>query len=159
MKRFITSTGLILAALVLTLALAQNMMNQPGNQGESGEMGGMNEMGMQGQMQQMVEQCTNMMQGMQGMMGGMMSQGMGGGMMGQGMQGQGMMGQDTTARYDEQNAEALARAFLAGRSPNAEITQVEREDGAYLFQFQGDGVEGALRVDTNTGEVQLAEDE
>ena len=158
MKRFITSTGLILAALVLTLALAQNMMNQPGNQGESGEMGGMNQMGMQGQMQQMVEQCTNMMQGMQNMMG-MMGQGMGGGMMGQGMQGQGMMNQDATTRYNQQNAETLARAFLAGHSPNAEITQIEREDGAYLVHFQGDGIEGTLRVDANTGEVQLAENE
>ena len=133
------------AALILTVALAQGMMGGSGNQNGSGMMG------MQDQMQQMTEQCNRMMQGMQGMMGMM-----GGGMMGGGMMGGGMMDRGTSSGYSQQDAEALARAFLAGHAPDADITQVERNN-TYVVHFQNDGTEGTLHVDAETGTVQLVQ--
>jgi uncharacterized membrane protein YkoI len=140
MKGFIATLGMGGAALVLTVALAQGMMNQNSN----GMMGGMNQTDMNAQMQEMTEQCNSMMQRMQGMMG-------------QGMNG-GMMDRSGSTRYGQQDAEALARAFLAGHAPDAEITQIERNN-TYVVHFQSNGTEGVLEVDAETGDVQLIQND
>lgn len=131
MKRSVT-VGLMLASLVLALALAQGRMAEPGSQRSPGMMGDM--MPMQEQMQQMTEQCISMMQEMPGMMG--------------------MMQPGTTVRYSPADAGTLARAFLAGHAPGAEIEQVEATDGAYLVSFRDGDTQETLRVDATTGEVQ-----
>lgn len=136
MKRFLTA-GLVLASLVLALALAQGMRGP-------GMMGGM--MPMQEHqhedehMQHMMNPCANMM----------------GMMMGPGM-GQGMMQPGTTTRNSPADAEALARAFLAGHSPEAEVVEVEAPSAYYFVRFQDGDAQGTLRVDATTGEVQLVE--
>jgi uncharacterized protein (DUF305 family) len=110
---------------------------------------------------------TGMMDQMGDMMPGMMDQDMMGhmpmhemmhemmrqcmAMMGQGMMGQGMMG----PRYDRQTVEALARAFLAGHQPDAEIVEVEPPGNRYTITFRSGDTTSTLTVDADTGEVSL----
>jgi uncharacterized protein (DUF305 family) len=107
---------------------------------QAGEMMGhmMPEMIGQMPMHQMMQWCMTMMGHM---MSGMMDQ----------MPMPGMVG----ARYDQQTVEALARAFLAGHQPDAEIAQVEPPGNLYTVTFRHGDTEGRLTVDANTGEVRL----
>ena len=51
--------------------------------------------------------------------------------------------------------EALARAFLAGYSPQAEIPDVELPQTLYRVAFRDGDTTGVLVVDADTGEVGL----
>jgi uncharacterized protein (DUF305 family) len=124
---------------------AQGMMGQ-------GMMGqGMMGQGMMGQgmmppdmmgMHPMMQHCMAMMSQGDMPMSGMMGQAT-----------PGMMG--TAARYDQQDAQALARAFLAGSRPGADITAVEPPQTLYRVTFQDGDATGVLVVDATTGEVRL----
>jgi uncharacterized protein (DUF305 family) len=119
--------------------------------GVTAPMGMMEQMGeimpgMMGQMpmhdmMQMMQRCMAMMvQMMPGMMDRMPMHGM-----------HGMM----SARYDRQTVEALARAFLAGHQPDAEIAHVEPPGNLYTVTFRHGDTTGTLTVDADTGEVSL----
>lgn len=56
--------------------------------------------------------------------------------------------------YDEATATALARAFLAGYAPGAEVTEIDFI-ASYRVHFQDDEAEGTLLIDAETGEVSL----
>ena len=102
-------------------------------------------------------------------MTGMMGQGMmGQGMMGQGMMGMhpmmqrclAMLGQDPMpiigmAQYGPQTIEALARAFLAGYRPDAELLAVQPPQVLYTATFRDGETTRTLVIDAITGEVRL----
>jgi uncharacterized protein (DUF305 family) len=122
-----------------------------------------------------------MARGRPGMMEGMMGQGMmmaapDTGMMGmrQGMMDQGMvammqrclamMGQDPMlmmgpmmgmAQYGPEAIKALARAFLAGYRPDAELIEVQPPQLLYTATFRDGEVTRTLVIDATTGEVRL----
>jgi hypothetical protein len=101
----------------------------------------------------MMEQCTHMMSMMQ-----MMGEGLN--MMGEpgteGAMGEGMNVMPDSLRFDTATAEALARAFLSGRSPSSPapiLLEVDRADGSYLVSYRQGASEGVLLVDAMTGVV------
>ena len=61
-------------------------------------------------------------------------------------------------RFDRQAVEALARAFLAGYAPEAEIVEVQAPALVYSVTFHDGDIERSLTVDAMTGEVTLEED-
>jgi hypothetical protein len=138
-----------------TPAQDQTMPNQtmPMAPGMMGSPGGMT------QMMEMMNRCASAMENMHsgvhdemgmGHDGQMMPGMMGGGMMG----GQGMQGSEAV-RFDRVATEGLARAYLAGRSPEpVEIQQITLDAGAYTVAYSQGGEEGTLTVDAASGEVQ-----
>lgn len=110
-------------------------------------------------------------------MTGMMGQGMmmtmpGAGMMGQSMMAMhhlvqrclAMMGQDSMpmmgpmmgmVQYSPQTVEALARAFLAGYRPDAELLAVQPPQVLYTATFRDGETIRTLVIDAITGEVRL----
>lgn len=153
MKRFTLSLISMLMIGLVAHALAQDTTTPPADggmgmmeQGDmSGGMGMMNQQGMMGNqnMMQMMNMCATMMQNMSQMMGdGQM------GMMG------GQMDMSNMPPFGQPAAEALARAFLTGRSPEgAEIEDVTRDEGRYTVAYRQGDTSGTLLVDATTGEV------
>jgi uncharacterized protein (DUF305 family) len=66
-----------------------------------------------------------------------------------------MMHNMMVPRHDRQAVEALARAFLAGHQPDAEIVEVEPPGNLFTVTFRFGDTEGRLTVDADTGEVRL----
>lgn len=111
-------------------------MMDPGMMGETQGMTAM--MGM-------MQTCANMMQMMQGkQMGGM------------GMGEMDMNSSTSGAGFSQNNAEALARAYLAGGTPNVEavIESATLTAANYTVQYRQGDTSGTLTVDATTGEVQ-----
>lgn len=161
MKRFTLSLISMLTVGLVAYALAQDTTTPPADAagmsmaqgGMSGGMGMMNQQGMTGEqgMMQMMNACATMMQHMAQMMGGEQMGAMG--MMGPQMD-MGQMDMSGAERIDQTDAEALARAFLTGRSPEgAEIEEVTRDEGRYTVSYRQGDTSGTLSVDATTGEV------
>jgi len=89
-----------------------------------------------------------MLHGPSGMHGGMMHPGFGG--MG------GFAGHGTTAPMSPTAAEALARAFLAGRGDGGSVVQVSGPRVTYEVTFEHGDRTGVLIIDAQTGEVSEA---
>ena len=173
MKRLFLTVTLTIASLAAVIAVAQDTAEPSSATGEESSNQGMMQpmvpgmmdqgRGMMGMMQMMM-QCASMMEGKQGdtagnmgMRGSGMMNGAGtGGMMG--MMG-GQMGEAQSVRYDQAAAEAVARAFLAGRTLDAgtevEILQVELSNGSYTVSYRSGDTKGAVIVDAATGEAKL----
>jgi hypothetical protein len=112
------------------------------------------------QMMEVMNHCMSMMETMPGSgehgHGGM---GMGHegqmtpGMMPEMMGGQATEGEESV-EFGRRAAESIARAFLAGRSPDAiEIREITLEAGVYTVAYRQGDDEGELAVDAATGEV------
>lgn len=101
--------------------------------------------GMQDDMMSMMMQCMDMMRAAHGNEMGSMGMGQADDMMNQ------------AGRYDRATAEALARAFLRGRDPEAglEILGVERAPIRYTVRYRQGDMRGTLTVDAMTGDVML----
>jgi uncharacterized protein (DUF305 family) len=122
-------------------------------------MSGMMDLGAMGQMMPgmmgmhaMMRQCMAMMMNKAGYHG-MMHQ--------EGMSGIGMMGPRhglQSAPYGRKAAEALARAFLAGYAPEAQITGIQEPQILYRISFVDGETERAVLVDAVTGEVRLEQE-
>lgn len=179
MRRFFLTATLTIASLVAVIAAAQDMTEPPAGTGEEPPNQGMMQPmtpGMMNQnmmdqggdmmgMMQMMMRCMSMMEEMRGETAGgmgMMAPGM---MNGAGATGgqMGMMGSqmgETRLRYDQAAAEAVARAYLAGRTPDAdteiEILQIELDSGNYTVSYRSGDTQGTLTVDAATGEARLA---
>jgi hypothetical protein len=109
-------------------------------------------MGSSGGMMHMMEMMNYCVNAMESMHSGAHEE-MGMGHDGQTMRGMmpGMMG----VRFDPVAAEGLARAFLAGRSPEAvEIQEIDFDSGLYTVAYSQGDDEGTLTVDAASGEVQ-----
>lgn len=113
---------------------------------------GMPGLGMMG-MHEMMRQCAGMMDQNYGSWPGM------NGWMAPGMAGMMDLVTGPQPRYDQQAAQALARAFLAGQQPEAEITGIEAPRTLYRVTFRNGGGGGVLIVDAATGEVRLEQGE
>ncbi len=114
-------------------------------------------MGQQGNMMQMMMHCASMMQEMQGeMVSGMRMPNGSNGTMNQQMS---MEDNSGLVRYDQETAEALARAFLTGRNAEAEIheLEVETDDDMYTVSYRQGDATGTLTVDATTGEVRAGQ--
>ncbi len=59
----------------------------------------------------------------------------------------------TNPRYDLEAAKDLAKRFLAGYLPGAEILEAQAFDGYYTFDFGRGKIEGMLSVNAYSGEV------
>jgi hypothetical protein len=132
------------------------MPMMPGMMGSSGGMMHMMEM-----MNHCTTEMEDMHSGAHGEMGmghgGQMTPGMMGGQMMPGMMGDQGMEDAQTVRFDQMVAEGLARAYLAGRSPEAvEIREITFDSGLYTVAYSQGDDEGTLTVDAATGEVQAA---
>jgi hypothetical protein len=156
-----------MAALAITPVLAQEAPEQPSDPpareqtmpmmpGMTGSSGGMM------QMMGMMSHCASMMENMHSSAHGEAGMGHGGQMMpgmmgGQMMDGQGMqrMQGSEAVRFDQVAAEGLARAYLAGRSPEpAEIQEISFDSGLYTVAYSQGDDEGTLTVDASSGHVQ-----
>jgi hypothetical protein len=161
MNRWLLTLTASLGALAVAVALAHGATN-PSSETPSGpttmqpraqDMMGDNMMGQQGNMMQMMMHCASMMQEMQGeMVSGMRMPNGSNGTMNQQMS---MEDNSGLVRYDQETAEALARAFLTGRNAEAEIheLEVETDDDMYTVSYRQGDATGTLTVDATTGEV------
>lgn len=156
MKRSTRSTllALLLAAPVPVLAqdhgtaadAARAPMGTPGVDGMNSMMGGM------APMRTMTMECANKMEALRvSMEGGAMRNRMGPAPMAHGSMGQGRI------RYDTVTAEALARAYLRGRTPESaqdtEIIDATFDAGRYAVSYRQGNTEGVVLVDATTGVV------
>jgi hypothetical protein len=159
----------VMATLAMTPVLAQEAPEQlsdtpaqeqampmaPGMMGSSGDII---------QMMEMMNRCASAIENMHsgvhdemgmGHVGQTMPGMMDGGIMdGRMMGGQGMQGSEDV-RFDQAAADGLARAYLAGRSPEpVEIQRITLDAGVYTVAYSQGGEEGTLTVDAASGEVQ-----
>ena len=136
------SDGMTMGQDSMNDGMDPGMMNQGMmNQNMMGETQGMTAM------MGMMQTCADMMQMMQGkQMGGMGTNGTG----------MGQMTMSSGAGFSQNSAEALARAYLAGRFPESEIVieNATLMEAKYTVQYRQGDTAGTLRVDAMTGEVQ-----
>ncbi len=97
------------------------------------------------------------MQGMPGMMGGQGMMGGFGGMMHPGFAGMGgLAGPAAASGMSPAAAEALARAFLAGRGDGGSVVEVSGPRVTYEVTYEDGDRTGILLIDAQTGEVSEA---
>ena len=149
-------------AIALTVLAVSPALAQEGQMGdpEPDDAAGMDGMPMgQGMMQdgmmQMMSHCASAMEQMHGGRHGHEGMGEMNGMRGMGMPG--MMGGNETVGFEADTAEALARAFVRGRSGDdaatVEIVGVTVADGNFLVEYRQGDSQGTVLVNAETGEV------